>query len=131
MAQLAAKASQQHGLRPEDVKNYIHVIFGLSKDWCASGLRVGCLWTLNAQVQAAQQNISYFCEVSGIAEYMIAEMLEDLSFVDTYLKENARRLGGAYDTLAGVCNLPCIRDWCLHICRDFIVVFNWPGRVVY
>ncbi len=100
MAQLAAKATQ-HGLDPEDVKSYVHVMFGLSKDWCASGIRVGCLWTLNAPVQAGLQNISYFSGVSGLAQHLVADMLEDLPFVDGYLKENARRLGGAYDTLAG------------------------------
>lgn len=100
MAVLASTA-QEHGLDLEDVKSYVHIIFGLSKDWCASGLRVGCLWTLNARLQAALQNVNAFYGVSGIAQHMIAEMLEDLSFVDKYLKENKRRLGSAYDTLAG------------------------------
>ncbi|DBA72531.1 TPA: hypothetical protein ACH3X2_010289 [Trebouxia sp. C0005] len=100
MAVLASGA-EEHGLNPEDVKSYVHVIFGLSKDWCASGLRVGCLWTLNARIQAALQNVNAFYGVSGIAQHMIADMLEDLSFVDKYLKENKRRLGSAYDTLAG------------------------------
>ncbi|DBB02928.1 TPA: hypothetical protein ACH3X1_013529 [Trebouxia sp. C0004] len=100
MAVLASRA-EEHGLDPEDVKSYVHVTFGLSKDWCASGLRVGCLWTLNARLQAALQNVNAFYGVSGIAQHMIAEMLEDLSFVDKYLKENKRRLGSAYGTLAG------------------------------
>lgn len=86
----------------EDVHSYVHVIVGLSKDWCASGLRVGCLWTLNAPVQSAMQNLSYFCAVSGMAQHMLADMLEDTAFVKRYLKENLRRLGAAYDTLAGL-----------------------------
>ena len=100
MAVLASQA-EEHGLHPEDVQSYVHVIFGMSKDWCASGLRVGCMWTQNTRLQAALQNMNAFCGVSGIAQHMIAEMLEDLSFVDRYLEENARRLGGAYETLAG------------------------------
>ena len=98
---MLASRAEEHGLDLEDVKSYVHVIFGMSKDWCASGLRVGCLWTLNARLQAALQNVNAFYGVSGIAQHMIAEMLEDLSFVDKYLKENKRRLGSAYDTLAG------------------------------
>lgn len=101
MAVLAAQ-QQEHGLPSEDV--YVHVMFGLSKDWCASGLRVGCLWTLNAPVQSAIQNLSYFCGVSGIVQHMLADMLEDAAFVKKYVKENLRRLGAAYATLAG---LPC------------------------
>lgn len=112
VAVLAAQA-QQHGLDQEDVKSYVHVMFGLSKDWCASGVRVGCLWTLNAPVQAASQNLSYFCGVSGIAQHMLAEMLEDTAFVEAYLKENVRRLGAAYDTLAG-------RLWLSKYCMHFL-----------
>ncbi len=85
----------------------------MSKDWCASGLRVGCLWTLNARLQAALQNVNAFYGVSGIAQHMIAEMLEDLPFVDKYLKENKRRLGSAYDTLAG---------WALQLAKPHNIV---------
>ena len=98
---MLASNPQEHGLCPEDVQSYVHVMFGLSKDWCASGLRVGCLWTLNAPVQKAMQNLSYFSAVSGVAQHMLADMLDDTAFVKTYLKENLRRLGAAYDTLAG------------------------------
>lgn len=101
VAVLAANP-QEHDLPREDVRSYVHVMFGLSKDWCASGLRVGCLWTLNAPVQNATQNLSYFCAVSGIAQHMLADMLEDTAFVKEYVKENLRRLGAAYDTLAGL-----------------------------
>ena len=110
MARLAANASQ-HGLDPSEVQSYVHIIFGMSKDWCASGLRVGCLYTQHTALLKAMQNLSYFGCVSGMAQYMVAEMLEDLPFVDSFLAENARRLGGSYDTLAGVCG--CI--WALQL----------------
>lgn len=101
MAVLAC-SPQEHGLPSADVQSYVHVMFGLSKDWCASGLRVGCLWTLNEPVQSAIQNLSYFCGVSGLAQHMLADMLEDTAFVRKYVKENLSRLGAAYDTLAGL-----------------------------
>lgn len=112
----------------EDVHSYVHVMFGLSKDWCASGLRVGCLWTVNAPVQSAMQNLSYFCAVSGMAQHMLADMLEDRAFVERYLKENLRRLGAAYDTLAGLpCLLPlfvCVQTahmfLSLYVCKHLI-----------
>ena len=103
-AQLAAQASQ-HGLSEQDVRSYVHVVFGLSKDWCGSGLRIGCLWTLNSPLQAALQNISYFCGVSGLVQHMVAEAFEDIAFVDGYLKENLQRLKASYDTLAGECSI--------------------------
>ena len=34
------------------VDSYVHLIYGLSKDWCGSGLRVGMLYSRNARLQA-------------------------------------------------------------------------------
>lgn len=33
------------------VDNYVHMVYGLSKDWCASGLRVGMLYSRNTRLQ--------------------------------------------------------------------------------
>ena len=33
-----------------DVDTYVHLVYGLSKDWCASGLRVGLLYSRNASL---------------------------------------------------------------------------------
>jgi 1-aminocyclopropane-1-carboxylate synthase len=38
----------------------VHIVFGFSKDFCASGLRVGCLLSKNAALNKALDNISYF-----------------------------------------------------------------------
>ncbi len=78
-----------------------HTIFGLSKDWCASGLRVGCMYTHNPMLCKSLGNMGYFCGVSGLAQYILARALEDLSWVDMYLTENANRLGASYNILAG------------------------------
>lgn len=101
MAKLAADATQ-HGLDSSQVQRYVHIIFGMSKDWCASGLRVGCLYTQNTALLKAMQNLGSFGCVSGMAQYMVAQMLEDLPFVDSFLAENAQRLSISYDTLTGV-----------------------------
>lgn len=34
-----------------DVDMFVHLIYGMSKDWCASGLRVGLLYSKNAKLQ--------------------------------------------------------------------------------
>ena len=83
-----------------------HTIFGLSKDWCASGLRVGCMYTHNPMLCKSLNNMGYFCGVSGLAQYILARALEDLSWVDMYLTENANRLGASYNILAGEPVLP-------------------------
>ncbi len=33
------------------VDTYMHMVYGLSKDWCASGLRVGMLYSRNTRLQ--------------------------------------------------------------------------------
>ncbi|KAK9811667.1 hypothetical protein WJX72_008020 [[Myrmecia] bisecta] len=82
-------------------RDLVHVVFGLSKDWCASGLRVGALLTQNKQLHALFMNLTYFCAVPNHTQYAVAAMLEDQAFVADFLAQNARRLGQAYGTLAG------------------------------
>jgi aspartate/methionine/tyrosine aminotransferase len=38
----------------------VHVVFGFSKDFAASGLRVGCLYSRNKQLLSALDNLGYF-----------------------------------------------------------------------
>jgi 1-aminocyclopropane-1-carboxylate synthase len=40
----------------------LHTVFGLSKDFCASGLRVGALYTRNATLMTVGLNVcAHFC----------------------------------------------------------------------
>lgn len=56
-AEAAAEAAKVNGgLAPgfysqEQVDTYVHLLYGLSKDFCASGLRVGALYTRNKRLQ--------------------------------------------------------------------------------
>ena len=43
------------------VAQRLHTIFGFSKDFCASGLRVGCIHTKNRRLLMAMDNVGYFC----------------------------------------------------------------------
>lgn len=42
------------GYSQELVDTYVHLVYGLSKDWCASGLRVGLLYSRNARLQTVR-----------------------------------------------------------------------------
>ena len=48
-------------LGEELVAQRLHTIFGFSKDFCASGLRVGCIHTKNRRLLMAMDNVGYFC----------------------------------------------------------------------
>ena len=46
-------------------KTRLHVVYGLSKDFCASGYRVGVLRTRNEGIIRAMDNVAYFCTLPG------------------------------------------------------------------
>ena len=45
--------------------------------------------------------LSAFCGISGPVAHVLAVMLEDLTFVKTFLAENCQLLGNAYSTVTG------------------------------
>ena len=63
----------------------VHVLWGMSKDWAASGLRVGLLYTQNAELLTALSNVNYFTSVSNDTQDSLAGVLEDASWCDAYL----------------------------------------------
>lgn len=72
--------------RPHPTRQ-VHVIFGMSKDFCASGLRLGCLHSRNASLNSALVNLAYFTlpssptQVAGLWFYAPSE----LYFLCSYL----------------------------------------------
>ena len=81
-------------------KTRLHVVYGLSKDFCASGYRVGVLRTHNEGIIRAMDNVAYFCTLPGPMQFAVAEMLEDEAWTDAYLAANAKNLREAHGTLA-------------------------------
>ena len=89
----------------------LHVVYGLSKDFCASGYRVGVLCTRNDAVVRAMDNVAYFCCVPGPMQFAIAEMLEDEAWVDAFLEENSANLRDAHAVLTSILtegNIPVV-----------------------
>ena len=77
----------------------VHVLWGLSKDFGASGLRVGVLYSQNAQLLAAFSSMNMAIQVSNMTQEMAAHILNDRTFVDIYLKETRIKLKESYDYL--------------------------------
>jgi 1-aminocyclopropane-1-carboxylate synthase len=55
------------------------VIWGLSKDFCASGLRVGILWTSNKALAYAVGKLAYFNGVSNYTQWMLEKVRDPSS----------------------------------------------------
>jgi len=89
----------------------LHVVYGLSKDFCASGYRVGVLSTRNEQIVRAMDNVAYFCCVPGPMQFAVAEVLEDEGWVDAFLEENSANLRDAHAALTAIlaeANVPVV-----------------------
>uniref|UniRef100_A0A7S0RJE5 Aminotransferase class I/classII large domain-containing protein n=1 Tax=Chlamydomonas leiostraca TaxID=1034604 RepID=A0A7S0RJE5_9CHLO len=85
----------------EAVPQLVHTVFGFSKDWCASGLRVGVLHTRNATLLAVMDNYCYFHTASAHTLWALTQVLSDDAFVDAFVAENQRRMRNAYAGLSG------------------------------
>ncbi|XP_023362106.1 1-aminocyclopropane-1-carboxylate synthase-like protein 1 [Sarcophilus harrisii] len=74
-----------------------HVMWGTSKDFGISGIRLGALYTENRDVAAAVANLCYFHGISGIIQYQIAQLLRDHDWINqVYLPTNQSRLKAAH-----------------------------------
>ncbi|GLI59990.1 hypothetical protein VaNZ11_002049 [Volvox africanus] len=76
-----------------------HVVWGLSKDLCASGLRCGCLHTRNNYLRQALDNLGYFCAVPNPVQWALIHALEDQKWMSEFLRINRARLKQSYDKL--------------------------------
>ncbi|GLI76910.1 hypothetical protein PoHVEF18_005188 [Penicillium ochrochloron] len=75
----------------------VHVLWGMSKDFGANGIRLGVIISqFSAEFHGALRAISLYSYSSGIADHMVAGLLEDDAFTGSYIKENQKRLSESY-----------------------------------
>lgn len=78
-----------------------HTVFGASKDFCGSGLRIGALYSKNAALNQALGNLGYFASVPAPLQHALSRLWADDAWLDGFLAENGRRMLEAYTTLTG------------------------------
>lgn len=71
---------------------YLHVLYGLSKDTTASGLRLGVIHSQNKQLLLAMNAMSMFHWSGNISEKIAISMLEDEKWMDGFLHTSRERL---------------------------------------
>mmetsp|Transcript_29541 Transcript_29541/g.96208 ORF Transcript_29541/g.96208 Transcript_29541/m.96208 type:complete len:448 (-) Transcript_29541:1773-3116(-) len=86
----------------EAAKTHLHILGGFSKDFCASGLRVGWVVSRNQELRAANANLGYFHAVPNNLQRAVAELLSDEEWVTEYIAENCNRLRRQHKVLADV-----------------------------
>ncbi|EPS38744.1 hypothetical protein H072_7483 [Dactylellina haptotyla CBS 200.50] len=78
----------------------VHVLYGMSKDFCANGLRMGCLispW--NKPLIPAVFSVGVFQWPSSLADIAWRTILTDTTFLDDFIEKNQKKLGEHYQIL--------------------------------
>ncbi|MBT3497528.1 MAG: aminotransferase class I/II-fold pyridoxal phosphate-dependent enzyme [Gemmatimonadales bacterium] len=80
---------------------YLHLWYALSKDLGISGFRVGLLYSHNAALLEAYENLNLSHTVSNHTQWLLQHLLTDDDFMTSYVVENQRRLTEAYAVVVG------------------------------
>ncbi|KAL7535187.1 hypothetical protein ACHAXR_006327 [Thalassiosira sp. AJA248-18] len=80
-----------------DLRNDVHHVWALSKDFGASGFRVGTLYTQNQRLLSSVANLSIFSGVSHPMQMIVSEMLLDDHFVYSFLENSRQRIRYSYE----------------------------------
>ena len=72
--------------------DYLHLLYGMSKDTAAGGIRLGCLYTRNLDLRKALGTMSMFHWSGNVTERLTIAMLEDEKWMDTFLKSSVEKL---------------------------------------
>jgi aspartate/methionine/tyrosine aminotransferase len=74
----------------------VHVVWAFSKDFGASGLRCGVLWSENPGVLKAVDALAYWAACSGDTQFLLGRLVGDREFVDSYIVQMQARLRSIY-----------------------------------
>ncbi|EIN03513.1 PLP-dependent transferase [Punctularia strigosozonata HHB-11173 SS5] len=74
----------------------VHMLYGMSKDFCANGLRVGAVVSQNRDLILAFYALARFVKVSSASDALWSSILLDDEKLDYFVTTNQDRLGAAY-----------------------------------
>ncbi|KAJ5121704.1 aspartate aminotransferase [Penicillium atrosanguineum] len=78
----------------------VHVLWGLSKDFGANGLRVGAIISQsNRDLHTAAKCVSLYSFISAMSDQIITSILSNDAFTDMYIKKNQQLLSQSHNHL--------------------------------
>lgn len=81
----------------------LHVLYGMSKDFCSNGLRIGASISAdNTQLHAAMRAVSKFAWSSSLADLAWSSILSDENFLQAYFINLTARLTEAYNLCTSI-----------------------------
>ncbi|KAF2218623.1 ACC synthase [Elsinoe ampelina] len=85
--------------------SFVHVLWGVSKDFGANGLRLGCIVSQDNKSFHDSLTVSTIHSyASGLADHAVAELLEDSKWIEGYVRDNHRRIAEAYQKTTEILN---------------------------
>ncbi|TDZ73431.1 putative inactive 1-aminocyclopropane-1-carboxylate synthase-like protein 2 [Colletotrichum trifolii] len=76
----------------------LHVLWGMSKDFGANGIRVGAVVSQhNDSFHRSLTPVGIYSSPSSISDHVAANILDDTAWVDGYIAENQRKLQGHFE----------------------------------
>ncbi|KAJ9498889.1 hypothetical protein H2202_005566 [Exophiala xenobiotica] len=79
----------------------VHVIYAMSKDFCANGTRIGALISpFNPQLMRSFRSVASFTRASQLAEHAWLNLLTDKAWLDWYFPLFQSRMTDAYEYAA-------------------------------
>ncbi|KAI8085096.1 pyridoxal phosphate-dependent transferase [Halteromyces radiatus] len=76
----------------------VHVVYGMSKDFCLNGLRLGFIVDqYNADLRSAVTLSSMFGYMSTLNDRLVCNLLKDTTWIDWFVNTNRQRLYKAYE----------------------------------
>lgn len=83
----------------------VHVLWGMSKDFGANGLRVGAIISQsNPELHVAQKCLSLYSFVSAMSDQITASILQNDDFTDKYIATNQERLSQSHEFFVKLLN---------------------------
>ncbi|KAF1991893.1 aminotransferase [Aulographum hederae CBS 113979] len=72
---------------------YLHVLYGFSKDLAAGGMRLGCVHSASSALKQALRAQGAFAWSANLSSKIAEQMLEDEVWMEGFLNESRRMLG--------------------------------------
>jgi aspartate/methionine/tyrosine aminotransferase len=83
----------------------VHVLYGMSKDWCANGIRAGAIISPhNPELMKVLFTIASFTKASSMAEQAWLNILDDEEWLASYFQSFTTKMTAAYDYCAKALN---------------------------
>jgi len=77
----------------------VHVIWGLSKDFCMNGFRIGAIMSRSLPIISALKSYSMFCCIPGSYDTMLENLLDSDEWIDSFVSLNQKRLAENYEKI--------------------------------